>query len=302
MLLGAHVSIAGGLMRAVREAGELHCEAIQIFSGSKMQWQSRELGDDEVREYRRGMRATGVRHSMIHDSYLINLASPDPALLARSRAAFAVEMRRADRLGVPFLVFHPGAHKGDGETTGIERVADSLNGLLCEVPGRVTLLIENTAGQGTALGHRLEHLAELLRTVRPRRRIGICLDTCHLFAASYDLRTPRSYEATMHAIDDMVGIERVRAFHLNDSKGELGSRLDRHAEIGEGRIGVRAFGRLVRDERFVEVPGVLETPGGLAGFRRNLLKLRRLRARQRLSRRAGRAGRECARRTPPARG
>jgi deoxyribonuclease-4 len=280
MLLGAHVSIAGGLARAVDEARELRCEATQIFSGSKTQWRQRELGDDEVRAYRRGMRALGVERSMIHDSYLINLASPDPALLERSRAAFAAEMRRADRLGVPYLVFHPGAHKGDGEEAGIERVAESLNGLLREVPGRVTLLIENTAGQGTSLGHRLEHLAELLQRVRPRRRVGVCLDTCHLFAASYDLRTPRAYQATMRAVDDLVGIERVRAFHLNDSKGELGSRLDRHAEIGEGRIGTRAFGRLVRDERFDGVPGVLETPGGLAGFRRNLIKLRRLRSRR----------------------
>jgi len=280
MLLGAHVSIAGGLPRAAREARELGCEAVQIFSGSKMQWKTRALGDAEVRAYRRGMREAGVARSMIHDSYLINLASPDRGLLARSRAAFAEEMRRADRLGVDYLVFHPGAHVGEGEAAGLARVAESLNLVLATVPGRVRLLIENTAGQGTSLGADLDHLAELLARAKPGRRMGVCLDTCHLFAASHDLRTRRAYEATMRAIDRSIGLQRVLAFHLNDSRAELGSRVDRHAEIGTGLIGARAFGWLVRDERFATIPGVLETPGGLPAFRRALHRLRRMRSRR----------------------
>ncbi len=281
MLLGAHISIAGGLARTVQRARTLRCEAVQIFSGSAMQWHSRTIDDREAELFRRQLPEAGVAAAMIHDSYLINLASPEPALLTRSRAAFAEEMRRADRLGVPYLVFHPGSDRGSGTEQGLRLVAEGLNELLETVPSRVTLLVENTAGQGNSLGHRLEHLATLLATIRPRRRFGVCLDTCHLHAAGYDLRTPRAYQATMREIEQLVGIERIKAFHLNDAKGELGCRVDRHAQIGAGKIGARAFGRLVRDERFDRLPGVLETPGGMVAFGENLRRLRRMRRRGR---------------------
>ncbi|MGD8394161.1 MAG: deoxyribonuclease IV [Candidatus Eiseniibacteriota bacterium] len=285
MHLGAHVSIGGGFERAVREARELGCEAIQIFTGSRMQWRVRDVAPEAARRFARAIRQAGVGATLVHDSYLINLASPDPALAARSRAAFLAEIERSARLGIDALVFHPGAHMGAGEEAGLERVAAQLESILDEDRHRVTLLVENTAGQGTTLGHRLEHLAVLLDAVSRcpgrRRRLGVCIDTCHLFAAGYDLRTPRAYAATLGEIERVVGLDAVRALHLNDSKGGLGSRLDRHAEIGAGAIGARAFGRLVRDPCWAERPGILETPGGLEGYRRALCRLRRMRARAR---------------------
>jgi len=276
MLLGCHVSIAGGVENAPRRAADLRCAAIQIFSRPKLAWRAAALARQSARAFRQGLRAAGVRSAMVHDSYLINLASPDPVLNARSRLAFADEMLRAGQLGIPYLVFHPGAHLGAGEAAGIANIIDSLNVVLRAVPNRTILLAEITAGQGTSVGYRLEHLAAIRSGVRARRRLGFCLDTCHLFAAGYDLRTPAAYAATMREVERTIGIESVRAFHLNDSRGDLGSRLDRHAEIGQGRIGREAFRLLVNDPRFAEVPGVLETPGGLAGFRRNLARLRRL--------------------------
>jgi deoxyribonuclease-4 len=276
MWLGCHVSIAGGVENAPRRAAELRCAAIQIFSRPKLAWRAAALAPQSARAFRQGLRAAGVRSAMVHDSYLINLASPDSVLRARSCLAFSDEMLRAGLLGIPYLVFHPGAHLGAGETAGLAIIIESLNLVLRTIRNRVTLLVENTAGQGTSIGHRLDQLAAIRNGVRARRRVGFCLDTCHLFAAGYDLRSSTAYAATMREVERTIGIENVRAFHLNDSRGDLGSRVDRHAEIGQGRIGREAFRLLVNDPRFAEVPGVLETPGGVAGFRRNLTRLRRL--------------------------
>jgi deoxyribonuclease-4 len=276
MLLGAHVSIAGGLERAPREARQLRCSAVQIFSRPKLTWRFPALDPRATRTFHRQLREAGVETAMAHGSYLINLASPDPALLARSREALADEIRRAARLGIPYLVIHPGAHTGSGEEAGMATIIESVRQALRAVRSRVVLLLENTAGQGTGIGHRLEHLAAILDGIRARRRLGVCLDTCHLFAAGYDLRTPATYAATLDEVERTVGIERVRAFHLNDSRGGLGCRVDRHAEIGMGEIGREAFRLLVNDPRLATIPGVLETPGGLPGFRRNLARLRRL--------------------------
>jgi deoxyribonuclease-4 len=278
VLLGIHVSTAGGLAEAVRDGRSLGCEAIQLFTRNQRQWRPRPLPPAETLRFRRDACAAGyARRAMSHASYLINLAATDPQTLRLSRAALVDEIERCAALGIPYVCVHPGAHMGAGEARGLARVAASLRWALARTRRRVTVLLENAAGQGTSLGWRLEHLAELLRLVP--RRTGVCLDTCHLFAAGYDLRTPRAYERTMREVDDTVGLARVRAFHLNDSRFGLGSRRDRHEHIGKGALGDRAFRRLVNDPRFARLFGVLETPRAGGADRRNLDRLRRMRSR-----------------------
>jgi len=274
------VSIAGGMVHAVRLGLELGCEAIQVFTRNQRQWSPQPLDAADVRAFCREARAASYAGRIVsHASYLINLCATDPAILRRSRDALVDEVERAARLSIRFVCVHPGSHLGRGEREGVQGVAASLRDVLGRTRGRrVMILLENTAGQGTNLGARLEHLAELLRVVRSRR-LGVCIDTCHLFAAGYDLRAKRAYEKTMRKLDDVVGLERVRALHLNDSRFGCGARRDRHAHIGEGEIGPAAFRRLVNDARFAELPGLLETPGDADGYRRNLARLRTMRSR-----------------------
>lgn len=276
-LLGAHVPTAGGLHNAPAHGRDIGATAIQVFTRSQRQWAARPLADEEAGAFRQAMKASGVRSVMSHASYLINLASPDPVLSERGREAFRVEMTRCDALGIPLLVFHPGAHLGGGEEAGIVAVARSLDHVFgaCR-RARVAALIEITAGQGSCVGHRFEHLAEMLSRVRSPERVGVCLDTCHLYAAGYDIATPRGYERTLLEFDRVVGLDKLRAIHLNDSRKPLGSRVDRHAPIGEGFLGLRTFRRLLADPRLREVPKVLETPGGLPAWRRELALLRGL--------------------------
>ncbi len=278
-MLGAHVSVAGGLHNAFTEAKALKCEAIQIFSKNQRQWKSKSLEPQAVDEWKEGRRTSKVKGILIHDSYLINLADPTAAGVKRAREAFKEEIRRAEALQVPNLVFHPGAHVGKGEAWAIRRIVQSLNFCMGDLGSRgPVLLVENTAGQGSTVGHRLEHLQVIVEGVSDPTKIGICLDTCHTFAAGYDLRTPEGYEDLMHRVEETVGLSKVRAFHLNDSKKELDCRVDRHEHIGKGQLGLEAFRHLVNDPRFEEVPMVLETPGELKDFRRNLRVLRSLRA------------------------
>lgn len=276
-LLGAHVSTAGGLPEAIPRGEELRCDAVQVFARGQRQWRARPLSDPDVALFRERIARSRVRVALSHDSYLINLGSGRKRLHARSREAFREELDRAEALGIPWVVFHPGAHMGEGTAAALARIRETVAGLLAETPRhRVGVLLETAAGQGTAVGWRFEELAEMLRGLRPARRVGVCFDTCHVFAAGYELRTPAGYEATMRELDRTVGLSRVRAFHLNDSKRERGSRVDRHANIGRGHLGTGAFRLLVNDERFAGLPMVLETPGGPQGFRRDLAILRRL--------------------------
>lgn len=279
MLLGAHVSIAGGVSLAPGRGKEIGCETIQIFSKNQRQWKAKPLDEEEARAFRKGVHETGMRGVMIHDSYLINLADPEAEKLEKSRAAFVDEMERAQRLGVRFLVFHPGAHKGEGEEAGLRRIAESLDACVdaAEAPD-VILCLECTAGQGTALGYRFEQLRAVRDQVGDPSRVGYCLDTCHLFAAGYDIRDAEGYEAVMHHVSEVLEVENIRGFHLNDAKRELGSRVDRHEHIGKGEIGLEGFRLLVNDSRFREVPGALETPGGDGDFVANLKVLKGLRA------------------------
>jgi deoxyribonuclease-4 len=278
-LLGAHCSTAGGLPTAAEEARDLRCEAIQVFLKSNRQWAMRPLAEGEASAFAAALRKAGGPRVIAHGTYLVNLAATDAATARKSFATFVAEARRAEEVGVEALVFHPGAHLGAGEEAGHRKVAAALRRALAATRGaRVRLLLENAAGQGTTLGTRFEDLARMMALAGDHPRLGVCLDTCHAFAAGHDLSTDAGYDGVMEALDRAVGLERLRAVHLNDSKQGLGSRVDRHANLGEGVLGRTAFLRLVRDRRLAEVPMVLETPGGIEGYRRDLRILRRLRA------------------------
>jgi len=277
-LLGAHVSTSGGVDKAPGNGKNLGCEAIQVFTRNQMQWRARPLSEPEIAGFRQGLKECGIRVTVSHDSYLINLGSPEPVVLQKSLDAFADEIERCEQLGIPFLVFHPGSHVGCGETAGLQRIVDSLNAVLGEKPKYKTqVLLENTAGQGSNLGYRFEHLAEILGKMENPNRLGVCLDTCHLFASGYDLRTLSTYEATFREFDAIVGLGRVKVFHLNDSKKSLSSRVDRHENIGKGELGLQPFRFLLKDPRFAGLPMLLETPGGYEAYRIDLTALRSLR-------------------------
>jgi len=277
--LGAHISIAGGTDKAVLTAREVGCEALQIFVKSSNQWRAADFRAGEPERFRANLAVAGIDQVVAHDSYLINLCSPQDLLWSRSLDALLVELDRCETLGVPYLVTHPGAHTGAGEAAGLERLARALDRIHAERPRhRVRILLETTAGQGTSVGHRFEHHAEILRQIDDPYRVGVCLDTCHVFAAGYDLRTERAYRETLDRFAETIGLAKLRAIHLNDSKRELGSRVDRHEQIGKGKLGVEAFRLLLNDATLEGVPMILETPKGpdYAEDRINLALLRSL--------------------------
>ncbi len=287
--LGSHMSIAGGLDRAPLRGKQVGCDTIQVFTKSNRQWRAKRISDQEVEAFKANLAATGIGPVVAHDCYLVNLAAPRRAVWKKSVAAFRVELERAERLGIPYLVTHPGSHAGAGEAEGLRRVTEALNALLAALPGAgVRILLETTAGQGSSLGHRFEQLAAILAGVDQADRVGVCLDTCHVFAAGYDIRTRDGYRKTVEDLDACLGLRRLQAIHLNDSKAGLGSRVDRHEHIGEGRLGLAPFRRLLNDPRLRRVPMILETPKDddfVAADRRNLARLRRL-----LNGRHGRGG------------
>jgi deoxyribonuclease-4 len=261
MLLGAHMSIAGGLDQAIVRGQEVGCETIQIFTRSPRQWRPRILERDEIARFQRKRRETGIAPVVAHDCYLINLASPDEELWSKSLAVFLEELGHCQALGVPYLVMHPGSRVGDDEEAGLERIALALDLARTELPeNEVQVLLENTAGQGTNLGSTWEQLAALLTLVSDDSWLGVCFDTCHAFAAGYELRTRAGYEATWRIVDELIGLERVKVIHLNDARGDLGSRLDRHEHIGRGMMGLEPFRMLLNDGRFSDLPMLLETP------------------------------------------
>lgn len=275
VLLGAHCSIAGGYHRACEEAGRLSCNALQLFTKNQMQWKGKAITEDEVRAFQEARHERGIASVMAHDSYLINLASPNGALRKKSLSAFIDELERCERLGIEMLVTHPGSPGDAGREVGFRNMADSLRSAL-RASRRVRILLETTAGQGHVMGRTFEEIGRIIEDCRGSRRLAVCLDTCHVFAAGYDLRTRPAYEDTMEAFDRIIGLARLKAIHLNDSKGELGSRVDRHEHIGRGKIGPAAFGFIMTDPRLREVPKVIETPKKGGMDRRNLELLRRM--------------------------
>jgi deoxyribonuclease IV len=261
---GSHMSIAGGYDRAVRAAHSFGFESVQLFTKNNNQWNAPPLTDAQVDAFRRALDETGVVDPVSHTSYLINMASPDDALWKKSIDAMVVEVERCARLGIAELVVHPGAHVGAGEEAGLERVAKALDRVIeatADCP--VTIDLETTAGQGTCLGHRFEHLQAILEQAADRSRLGVCVDTCHIFAAGYSFDTRERYDSTLDDLDRIVGLGLVRVWHLNDSRRELASRVDRHAGIGEGHLGLEPFRFLVNDARFRSLPMILETPKGI---------------------------------------
>ena len=278
--LGSHMSIAGGMDRAPLRGQQVGCDTIQVFTKSNRQWRAKDLSDREVEAFKANLKSTGIGPVVAHDCYLVNLAAPRASLWKKSVAAFRDEMDRAERLGIPSLVTHPGSHAGAGEAEGIRRVAEALNVLDAALPlHRAQILLETTAGQGSSLGYRFEQLAAILDQVERADRVGICLDTCHVFAAGYDIRTTDGYRKTMRDLAACLGLHRVKAIHLNDSVQGLGSRVDRHAHIGEGGLGLEPFRRLLNDSAFRGIPMILETPKDddfVKADRRNLARLRRL--------------------------
>jgi deoxyribonuclease IV len=278
LLVGAHMSIAGGMHLAFDRGKQVGCKTIQIFLKSSNQWKAKLMTEEDRELFLQAHRKSGIEPVLGHDSYLINLASPDRSLRRKSLRAFIEEMKRANYLGVPFLIMHRGAHMGAGIRAGVARVAGELRHALDSVEPPVAILVENTAGQGSSLGSRFEELAAILEQAGNPNRAGICLDTCHAFAAGYDIRTEDGYGQTMRDFDRLIGLGRIRVFHFNDSKRDLGCRVDRHTHIGKGCIGLGAFRCLVNDARFAATPKILETPKG-TGIRedkRNLAILRRL--------------------------
>jgi len=261
VLIGAHVSIAGGLEKAFARGEEIGCTAMQIFTRNASRWQTKALAQSEIEAFRQARRNSTIAYVAVHDSYLINLASPDPALRARSIEAFIDEMTRCDQLGICDLVMHPGAHLGDGPTAGLNRLVSSFETIFKQAPVTVRVLLENTAGQGTSLGARFEELAEVLERL-PQGNLAICFDSCHAFAAGYDLGTAEAYTETMAEFDRLIGVERLALFHLNDSKKPLGSRVDRHDHVGQGKIGRAGFHVLLQDRRFSGIAKIIETPAG----------------------------------------
>lgn len=278
--LGSHMSIAGGLDKALLRGKQVGCDTIQIFTKSNRQWSAKRLTDQEVKAFKANLAATGIGPVVAHDCYLVNLAAPRRAVWKKSVAAFRVELERAERLGIPFLVTHPGSPAGAGEAEGVCRVAEAVNEMHSSLPGaRVRILLETTAGQGSSLGSRFEQLAAILAKIEEATRVGICLDTCHVFAAGYNIRTPDGYQKTLQELDACLGLDRLGAIHLNDSKGDLGCQVDRHEHIGEGRLGLAPFRRLLNDPRLRRVPMILETPKDddfITADQRNLARLRRL--------------------------
>ena len=272
MLLGAHEPIAGGVSKAFARAEADGADCLQIFTRNARGWAAKPLEDGEVTAFRTEARRTG-KPIAAHSSYLINCASTDRPIRRKSWEALADELARCERLGIPALIFHPGSHEDESE--GIRLVGEAMTRALEEVPGRARLLLENTAGQGSSLGWRFEQLAAMRDAVpaKLRRRVGVCVDTCHLFSAGYDIASDDGYGRTVDALDGAIGLSNVRAFHLNDSKRPLGCRVDRHEHIGEGTLGLQAFRLLVNDPRFAELPGFVETE---SRFKENIEVLRGL--------------------------
>jgi deoxyribonuclease IV len=260
-LLGAHLSIAGGLPRAVDRAEASRCRALQIFTKSAGQWRARPLPPEEIAEFRARVAASPLGSVVAHNSYLINIAAADPVLRTRSIEALTEELDRAQALGLDGLVMHPGSYTTGTEEGGLTLIAQALRRLIRARPrGTVRILLEQTAGQGTNLGHRFEHLAAILDRVDRSPRVAVCLDTCHLLAAGYDLCSETGYRETFETFDRLIGLDRLALFHLNDSKKPCGSRVDRHEHIGKGCLGLDPFRRLLNDPRFASLPMVLETP------------------------------------------
>jgi len=259
--LGAHESIAGGVSKAFDRAASVGCDAMQIFTKNNNRWSAKPLDPKEIERFHEKQEETGIHPVVAHDSYLINLGTPKDDLWEKSINAFIDELQRAEALSIPYLVMHPGSHTGSGEETGLKRIAEGLDRCHAATDGfKVLTLLEITAGQGTNLGYTFEQLRAIIDMIDDPDRVGICFDTCHALAAGYEFRDRESYERMWDEFDRVIGIERLKVFHLNDSLKDVGSHVDRHAHIGQGMLGLEPFRMILNDPRFDGLPGLLETP------------------------------------------
>ncbi len=262
-LLGAHTSTSGGVSKAVERAEKLSFTAIQIFTKNNNRWVAKSIENKEINKFKSSLENSNIKFVVAHDSYLINLCASNPELLEKSRLAFIDELTRCEQLGIPYLNFHPGSHTGRGEEEGLKVIAESINVAHDKTKDfKVSSMLEITAGQGTALGYRFEHIAKIIELVKDKNRMSVCIDTAHLFAAGYDFRTRDTYYKTMKDFDRIIGLSKLKCFHMNDSKKELGSRVDRHEHIGNGFIGIEGFRNIMNDEKLSSIPKILETPKG----------------------------------------
>lgn len=260
-LIGAHMSTSGGAHKAIEIADALDCTALQIFTKNNNQWRAKPLTDDDVEKFFDARKASPLRAYVAHVGYLVNIASPKDDVYKKSVDSLTEEIERADRLGLTDLVMHPGAHLKEGEEYAIKKIADTLNRIIDLTPDITSRFsLETTAGQGTNVGYKFEQIAEMIELVESKDRMSVCFDTCHTFAAGYELRTKKAWDATFIEFDDTIGLKYLKAFHVNDSKKEFGSRVDRHEQLGEGELGLEPFKFLMQDKRFIDVPKILETP------------------------------------------
>ncbi len=277
MKIGAHISIADHISNAVSNAEEIGCEVLQIFTKNQQQWKEKQYTKEDIDIFHNVAKNSKIDADLIcsHNSYLINICAGKSFVLKQSIESFINEINRCQSLGIKYLIFHPGAHVGQGETIGLKIISDNLNSIIeATKDSGVILLLETTAGQGTNLGYKFEHLSYLINRINQKKRIGVCLDTCHIFAAGYDIRDEFNYYKTMEQFEKIIGLDYLKAFHLNDSKKELSSRVDRHERIGKGHIGEKAFELLMKDKRFENLPGILEVPGGIDAFKEDILFLK----------------------------
>jgi deoxyribonuclease-4 len=276
ILLGAHMSIAGGVHTAIERGRSINCTAVQMFVKNNMQWFARPLTQGEIRAFLEHRQRSELLSIFAHANYLINLAATNPKFLANSIRALSEELTRADQLALPFLVLHPGAHLGAGEEAGLEKIVTSINAVFRRIPRvKTRIALETTAGQGSCLGHRFEQIAYIIENVREPERLCVCLDTAHVFAAGYDIGNQAGVKETFREFDRLIGLERLAAIHVNDSKTVRGSRVDRHQHIGKGQIGLDAFRFIMSDRRLRKIPKVLETPKGKE-MREDVENLKRL--------------------------
>ena len=262
-LIGAHTSISGGVSTSIDRAERFGFTAIQIFTKNNSQWDAKPLSNRDIERFKDKLSESHIKFIQAHDSYLINLCAKDKGLLKKSRESFIEELERCEQLGIPYLNFHPGAHGGQGEDDGLKIIAESIN-IAHEKSkdSHVGTMLETTAGQGTSLGYRFEHLREIIDRVDTPERMSVCIDTAHIFAAGYDITSPKNYRMVMREFDDIIGLNLLKALHMNDSKKALGSRVDRHEHIGKGFIGKSGFKNIMRDRKIANVPKILETPKG----------------------------------------
>lgn len=264
--MGAHISIQGGVSTAIDRAKKLKFSAMQIFTKNNNRWFAKPLTKEEISLYKLKLISSGIKFVVAHDCYLINLCSNNTDLLKKSRAAFFDELERCEQLGIPHLNFHPGAHGGAGEEEGIKRIAESLNIVHDKTNSfKVTSMLETTAGQGTAIGYKFEQLRKIIDLIDNKERITVCIDTAHIFAAGYDIKNSKNYKDVIKQFDDTIGLNRLKCFHMNDSKKDLGTRIDRHEHIGKGFIGKEGFTNIMNDKRLENVPKILETPKSKEG-------------------------------------